>query len=88
MDRKPQIQLTNLVRTGVVVRTTPDHEQFANTAGDCWRAHSFFKGSHLCPAIRKRVIALNAAQAILPIIPSNDIDLGRVVKTIIISLLD
>lgn len=78
-------ELTDLVRTGVVIRATPDDKEFAHTAGDSRGAHGFLQGSHLGPAVGEGVVALHAAQAVLPIVPSHHVHLHTGGKTAISS---
>lgn len=66
---------TDLVRTGVVIRATPDDKEFAHTAGDGGGAHGLLQRSYLGPAVGEGVVALHAAQPVLPVVASHHVHL-------------
>ena len=65
----------NLVRAGVVVRTSPDDEELPRTAGHCRGADRLLHGGHLRPAVGEGVVALGASQAGLAIVATHCVNL-------------
>lgn len=67
--------VSHLVWTSVVVGPSSYDKELASTAGHSRRADCLFHWRHLCPTVGEGVVTLHAAQAALPIIATNSIDL-------------
>lgn len=73
--------VSHLVWTSVVVGPSSYDKELASTAGHGRRADCLFHWRHLCPTVGEGVVTLHAAQAALPIIATNSIDLRADTRT-------